>query len=365
MWPEIANQEELLKGMLACVLDYLDAETAFLAVRHEHGEAYRLIPLSASGCADNWRWQTVLSRCPPALPLQIIDFAELPESVRPEAKSGSLVLFAINREPVTYLGAVLNKKLGNGEHEKKTLSLIGQLCAYLWQGSLEWQRELSKAVLEERHRLRREIHDSIAQTVSYLVMRLSSLILLVEKHDLAGLERGLRELLEITHEAYLGLRETLFSLRTPGPPDAGLASLLETYAKEFEERSGIKTKIVRRGECRVVLPPSATTQLLRIVQEALTNVRKHARASEAEILLEHTADGQLLLQIKDDGCGFDPEVPGSRRHQFGISSMRERAKAVGARLEIETAPGMGTAVKVLLPGPKKGWTGEQVTHLAG
>lgn len=359
MWSEPVDQDKLLREILACLLSYLYAEMSFLAVRPRQSEAFQLIPFGTSACDADWWWHTILSRYSGAAPVQIIDFTELPESLRPERDNGALILLAVSAEPETYLGAVLKERVQNRAEAERFFQLIGHLCACLWQGSLEWQRQLAKAVLEERERLRREIHDTIAQTVSYLVARLSSLMSLLDKGDLVGLEGGLKEVLVITREAYEGLRESLASLRTPGAPETGLASLLETYVKEFEERSGIRTKLVNRGDYWPQLAPDTTVQLLRIVQEALTNVRKHAQANEVEILLEWHPEGDMLVQVRDNGCGFDlPELARTKRHQFGLSTMRERARAIGARLEIETAPGSGTLVKIILPRRKGGGNGE-------
>jgi signal transduction histidine kinase len=268
---------------------------------------------------------------------------------------------AIGEEPPAYLCAVLDQKPGQQE-TSAALVMARQLLACWWRELANWERLAADMVLEERKCLRREIHDSVAQTLSYLVLRLRALLVLAAEENLADLEAGLRELLEISDGAYLDLRESLNSLWTPASPEAPLVTLVTAYAREFEERSDIRIRVTTRDSWQENLDQNTRMQLLRIVQEALTNVRKHARAQEVEITMERKADGQLVLRIKDDGCGFDPQSLGSKRQQFGVAGMKERASRVGAKLVINSAHRAGTEVVVYLPPRGRGWCNEQIKY---
>ena len=131
------------------------------------------------------------------------------------------------------------------------------------------------------------------------------------------------------------------------------------YADSFCRRAWYSgSSSVPRMSCRVTarlggrrLDPSTETALFRVAQQALANVADHAGASSVEVLLERSARGEVLLRIVDDGCGFDPShvQPAGPQLGFGLTSMRERAEAIGGRLTIRTAPGAGTTVEVRVP----------------
>src|SRR5262249_44927 len=125
------------------------------------------------------------------------------------------------------------------------------------------------------------------------------------------------------------------------------SSVLEEYLDRWKSASGISTQLTIDPELRV--PPSVELQLIRIVQEALTNVRKHARATAAKVDIRRR-DGQIAASLTDAGVGFNPEVrPRSDFPRFGLSTMRERAESVGGRLRVLSMPGKGTTVAFELP----------------
>jgi signal transduction histidine kinase len=138
-------------------------------------------------------------------------------------------------------------------------------------------------------------------------------------------------------------------LRPPMLDDYGLLPALQWYANEFSGRTGIQVNV--EGDERIErLPQSSEISLFRIVQEALNNVAKHARAGRVHIALERS-DGQFVMSVSDDGMGMDAAShPGSgRRSGLGMVTMRERTQAVGGRFEIGAAPGRGTRVVVRIP----------------
>jgi len=146
------------------------------------------------------------------------------------------------------------------------------------------------------------------------------------------------------------LRHFVYDLRLIDLEKLSLIDELKRYTVEFQKRTGINTHLVV-NETKRELPLGMKKNLYRIVQEALTNVRRHAKASEAEVRLQW-GDEQLELSVADDGRGFDVQETLEQAHwekQFGLLGMQERAYLMGGALEIHSAPGEGTAMRVILP----------------
>ncbi len=204
------------------------------------------------------------------------------------------------------------------------------------------------AMLEERYRLSREIHDGLAQTLSSLGWQLDHLKDLLAKSDLNRLEKELVIGRQMVGEAYMDVREAIDGLRLQNDQTSGLATVLQEYADDFKDRTGIQVTLELKAE-PTLLSAETELQLLRIVQEALINVRKHACAEHVWIRLHHhDHDGRLALTIADDGCGFDPALPRGRKH-LGLATMRERAQSQGCDFSIVTGPEQGTRLTVTLP----------------
>jgi two-component system, NarL family, sensor histidine kinase DegS len=213
-------------------------------------------------------------------------------------------------------------------------------------------REVQRlAVLEERDRLSREIHDGVAQVLASLLVRLDTIESLLRRGRLEELGHELDALRGASAEAYDDVREAIADLRTraePGP--VGLRRALDEYVSQFGDRAAVSATFTARDDSEADLPPMAEVQILRIVQEALANVRKHARASNVSVELWH-ADQSWHVAVQDDGVGFDPRgvAPGERGRSLGLHIMRERAESVGGQLSIETMPGGGTRVHARVP----------------
>jgi signal transduction histidine kinase len=203
------------------------------------------------------------------------------------------------------------------------------------------------AVLEERYRLSREMHDGLAQTLSGLGWQLDHLKSLLADGRLEALEDELAFGRRMVREAYMDVREAIDGLRLVVDHPGGLAAALQEYAADFQARTEIETAVEIDKE---MAPLSSETklQLLRIVQEALTNIRKHAAASHVQVRLQYQPKaGQLALTIADDGRGFDPALPRGRGH-LGLATMRERAQSQGGDFTIVTGPDQGTRITVTL-----------------
>jgi signal transduction histidine kinase len=203
------------------------------------------------------------------------------------------------------------------------------------------------AVAEERMRIAHEMHDGLAQVLASV----NAKALAVREHLRAGhgdeAARQLEQLASAAREVYADVRESITGLRGAATPDWQLARALAQYADTWQEESGIPCEIRIDGDLR--LPSATEFQLLRIAQEALTNVRKHAGARR--VSLEFRAEGgHAVLRVADDGIGFDPANLGrSESPRFGLATMRERAESIGAEVRMGCVPTGGSEVVVEMP----------------
>jgi signal transduction histidine kinase len=213
------------------------------------------------------------------------------------------------------------------------------------------------AVIEERDRLAREMHDGIAQVLAYLLVRLDTIEGLIERGRTEAAVEEVRHLRDSGEGAYADVREAIAGLRVrPEAGAAGLAAALREYAEQFGDRTGVAVRFSAQGvdqsagpEGSDDLDPAAELQLLRIAQEALANVRKHAGATRVDVRLRRAAGG-WHLEVQDDGRGFDPAAPLPAGHQhFGLHIMRERAESLGGSLTVVSRPGGGTTVAATVP----------------
>ncbi len=216
-----------------------------------------------------------------------------------------------------------------------------------------WHRRLtSLAVIEERERIAREMHDSLAQVLGYVITKASALReLLRQPERLTDAERHLRQLEQAARDAYADVREAILGLRTGLAPNRTLPETLRTYLERWQDQSGVAATLIVESSDDILrgLQPMAELQLLRIVQEALANVRKHARATQVTIRMMRQ-NGSLHVRIEDNGVGFDPTALERANYpRFGLATMRERAEAVGGFLTIHSRPGQGTTIEAVIP----------------
>jgi signal transduction histidine kinase len=206
------------------------------------------------------------------------------------------------------------------------------------------------AVLEERDRIGREMHDGLAQVLGYVNTKAQAVHEFLRAGDTGAAKQQLQELIAASREAYTDAREMIVGLRMNDVHDRGLAGLAEEVVERFQRQSGVAAElVVRLSWDDSAVPATAKVQSLRIIQEALTNVRKHADASQVGVILDKRNNSALIV-VKDDGCGFmlsrllRPDFS-----RYGLRTMRERAQAVGGTLRIESAPGKGTCLMATLP----------------
>jgi len=206
------------------------------------------------------------------------------------------------------------------------------------------------AVLQERERLSRELHDGVAQLVAHLLLRLDTIKELVEADRPQQAAAELERLHGVADEIYADIGESIAGLRT-NVTERGLVRALQDYVDQFEERHQIPTRL-RTDDAADQLAPLAALQLFRLIQEALTNVRKHAGARAATVTLMSDGSGHLQVVVADDGQGFLPGPPrNGTAGPLGLTSMRERVEALGGTFQVTSQPGAGTQVTATIPLP--------------
>jgi signal transduction histidine kinase len=196
---------------------------------------------------------------------------------------------------------------------------------------------------EERRRIAREMHDQFGEQLTALALRIRTLKDACGDHD--DWRVHVESIEAIAQRLDRDVDHLVWELRPTALDDLGLRAALANYIQDWSNRVGISAKLHTSGLLDDRLSSDAETALYRIAQEALTNVAKHARAENVDIILERRADNVLLI-IEDDGVGFDPAAAGGAGQGFGLLGMQERAGLVGAMLEIESSSGKGTTVLV-------------------
>jgi signal transduction histidine kinase len=203
---------------------------------------------------------------------------------------------------------------------------------------------------EERERIARELHDGLAQLLGYVTTKAMAVRLMLENGRAEAADQHLLQLEEAARELFVDVRQAILDLKTTGRSGGGLTETLKDFTAQFSRLSNVSVELALDPAVESLsLTPEVELQLLRIAQEALANVRKHASATRAWITLQ-IRDGVLELMVSDDGKGFEPEqVQTSHGSHFGVSTMRERAEAIDAEFDLDSEPGAGTRVRVRLP----------------
>ena len=205
------------------------------------------------------------------------------------------------------------------------------------------QRET--AVAEERGFIARELHDSIAQSLAFLKIQMGLLRSDLDSGEATRVERTMRELDAGLHESLGDVRELLLHFRTRTNAE-DIAPALKTTLMKFEHQTGLPTHLEIEGD-GLPLPADVQVQVLHVVQEALSNVRKHAQAREVWVEVQQSP--QWRVEVRDDGCGFEADGPKPDETHVGLRIMRERAQHIGATVEVESVFGSGTCVVLKLP----------------
>ena len=252
--------------------------------------------------------------------------------------------------PAGVIGAFyLTEKLEAAEFTEEDEELIGLLAAHaaiaIANARLyEQTRELS--IVAERNRLALDLHDAVSQKLFGLVLEAEAAATVLERDPAAAGDR-VAKLQVLAREALEELRSLVFELRPPDLEKDGLGGTLRKHVEVLSRLGQEEIELVLVGE----LPADAVRdrEILRIAQEALHNVLKHAQAQHVIVRLGAGEEG-VLLEVEDDGIGFDPDAPATRSRQLGLTSMEERARRLGGTLEVISVPGAGTTVRLKAAG---------------
>jgi two-component system nitrate/nitrite sensor histidine kinase NarX len=232
----------------------------------------------------------------------------------------------------------------NNRHLNLMQTLAGQVSLVVRNSELMSEIEFN-TIMAERSRLAREIHDGLAQTLGFLKLQSAQMSNLLATNDTKRLEESLSTTYEVLSDAYQDVRQAIDGLRI-SPNGEGLSAWLKETCVEFEENTGLLVDLDESAP-REPFPPEIQVQLIRIIQEALNNVRKHSDAKQAWVTC-HQIGTDILIEIRDDGRGFSPEeVPGVSR--YGLQGMQERSDLIGADFQVISRAGEGTTVRIRLP----------------
>lgn len=257
---------------------------------------------------------------------------------------GFLVIGATIALAAAAFGWIMYRVIGRAHAE--AILHQEELAAERALRDLESQRHT--AALTERDRIARELHDSVAQILGVAHLKLQ---VLGAHPQIRGSERLAGEvdaLTQLCQDGYADVREAIMGLKDAHLPHPALLEHVGTYLGRYSRLSGIPTRL--DADCTALaLAPDAEAQVISIIQEALSNVRKHAAASEATLEVRSSAEATTFT-IADDGRGFEPDaVVRSAERGFGLASMSERAAGFGGRLVVDSNPGAGTRVQVVVP----------------
>ncbi len=242
----------------------------------------------------------------------------------------------------------LTEKAGGGPfdgRDQQLVELLAPHAAVAIRNAELLDRVEELTVVEERNRLARELHDSVSQTLfsmSFTAEAAADLVAL----DPARAAEAVRLLGEQTRVALAELRELIFELRPPDVAAEGLAPALEKHVRLVCRAYRCDVEVVACDADGLAADRAA--ELFRIAQEALSNAVRHAGPARIRVGIEQR-DGRVVLEVSDDGRGFDPEAAAVRARHLGLTSMEERCRGLGGELTIDSAPGTGTTVRAEVP----------------
>ena len=262
----------------------------------------------------------------------------------PDTRSELAVPIRIGQEKLGVLDVESSDLDAFDEIDLFTVQTLSDQLAIAIENARLYQETRDIAVLEERNRMAREIHDSLAQGFTGVVLQLEAAEQALDD-DTDQVQFHLNKARELARESLSDARRSVWALRPQALEQLTLVEALSRQIATFTEDSGIKVDFSISGNNRTI-SADIENALLRICQESLTNVKKHAKASLVEIVLSFE-DSVVGLRVRDNGVGFDTDVP--TQSGFGLISMRERAKLIGGLLKISSNRGTGTQIEVTIP----------------
>lgn len=234
--------------------------------------------------------------------------------------------------------------------EQRLLQLVADTSSMAIENALLLRELRSAAIADERHWLAREMHDGLGQLLASMLVQIDIVEALASDRQPASAIAALGGLRHTAERANSEIRAEIASLRLLADLDRDFFERLDTFVGDFEDQTGIVADLVINRDPEAVLSPEVGLQLIRIIQESLSNIRKHAAATLVTIRMDVQPDN-VQLDVEDNGQGFDTLAPAegrSARH-FGLKTMRERAESLGGELRIASTINGGTRLSALIP----------------
>jgi len=274
----------------------------------------------------------------------------LPQAAH-QLRSAAATPLIVDGQSLGALFLASNKRYAITSNHRDLIATFAHQIAVALRSAEHYSQLSQTAVLQERLRLSREFHDGLAQTLGYLNLQSERILNLVKSEETESALREITHHSEIILSAYTDVREAIDGLRFNIQKPGQLASRLSSYSGEFARQTGIHVKFEASPE-DLVTSADIALQILRITQEALTNVRKHAQAKNVHISMTDS-NNYLTLCVDDDGRGFPTEEKSNSIYRsHGLTSMRERAEDLGGTLTIATGPKQGSRIIASIPQPQ-------------
>jgi len=348
--------EEVLQRIVSSARELTDADYAALGVPDDQGSFAQFV---VDGVSDEqWRAIGPLPRqhgllgvmLHEARPQRLDDIRADPRFWGWPAAHPELVAFLgvpiLDGEAI--LGAIYlaNKRGGFTDDDEALMAVLAAHAAIALTNARLYERSRELTLVEERTRLARELHDAVAQKLFSLRLTAGAAAALVSR-DPERAREELGRVQQLSGDALGELRSAIFQLRPAELSDDGLTDTLRKHLEVLRRVHGVRIDWAG-GDCGAALPPEREHAVFRIAQEALQNALRHARASVVRVSLQ-AENGAVVLEVVDDGTGFDVAATRQTSRRLGLSSMRARAREAGGRLSVTSAAGSGTTVRLEVP----------------
>jgi two-component system NarL family sensor kinase len=283
--------------------------------------------------------------------IDVVECSRLASAVRsPDAADtrglrchASVPLYAGDR-PLGVMNLAMHGWRRLTRHELDLLTTIADQLAVAIERARLVEQATDRARADERARLARDVHDTLAQGLTAIALQIESGLAGLPRHDRA--RTALTRALDVTRQSLDDARRSIRQLRSSTAADRPLAEALALLSRRFTAESGVRVDVDIDAAGGGTVPPEVETELYQIASEALANVRRHAGVGEAALRLA-VERGRVRLIVSDSGRGFRTRA--ARRRGFGLLGIEERARAVGGRATIRSTPGRGTTITVTVP----------------
>jgi signal transduction histidine kinase/HAMP domain-containing protein len=356
--------DDVLNNALDAVVQVMETDTAWVYLLAEGETTLRL--RAHRGFSDRFAHQVAEQEVGAGLdgwvaqsrgPLLIEDMSQdphrpLPASTEEGLRSFAAVPLRAKESVVGTLGVATRGDRRFTDDEVNLLSAIGGQVGLAVENARLYRHSRQAAILDERNRMAREIHDSLAQGLTGIIVQLEATERLAQRRpEQAG--KALHRALDLARHSLQEARRSVWGLRPRTLEGSTLAEAVSGHisAMQEQEKDGLALHFSISGEERA-LSPDAELNLFRITQEALSNVQRHAQAHNARVQLSFE-EGQVRLLMQDDGRGLSPadlHDPSNGDGGFGLIGMKERASLLGGEMRVSSIPGEGTQVEVIVPG---------------